>query len=350
MSKGMNRERRREKQRRETAPQMSVFVDDVAKENKNETPLATLRLVRFEDGDVSVKQAAAGRPGTVVDTVQQPERSNGSGGAQTGGHIVGAAADDGTDGLSLVVRSFDAVEINKVYNDPSVFPLVATPDSGPIDATPLVADQRNVLLMAEGGGVFFAWQEPGVYEVHTAFLDANRGRPAIKASLQAYRWMFTHTDCMELLTRVPAINPAAEGFCKLVGATKEFERKAIWKTESGFADMSFWSLRYDDWVRKTTALKKAGQKFHKRLTEEYARFGRSEPLHDDEDCHDLHVGSCVEMIYGGQLDKAVVLYNRWARFSGYAQIGLVAHDPPVIDIGEALLQITGETFKVVLVR
>ena len=76
MGKGLNRERRREKQRRETAPPTAVFVDEVV----NETPPSTLRLVRFENEHVSVKPLATGRSGTVVDTVQQPERSGGSGG------------------------------------------------------------------------------------------------------------------------------------------------------------------------------------------------------------------------------------------------------------------------------
>jgi hypothetical protein len=66
MGNGLNRERRREKQR----------VDEVL----NETPLATLRVVRFENRDVPPKPLAAGRSSAVINPVQQPERSNGSGG------------------------------------------------------------------------------------------------------------------------------------------------------------------------------------------------------------------------------------------------------------------------------
>lgn len=255
------------------------------------------------------------------------------------------ASDDAPAGL--VRRSFDATEINAIFNDPSVFPLVSIPDIDVIDASAIVADPRNVLLMAEGGGILFCWHEPGFYEVHTAFIETARGRAALKASLAAYRWMFTQTDCVALWTRVPAINPAAERFCQIVGATKEFSRQAVWPTADGAVDMSFWSLRYDDWVRKTPSLMASGRRFHERLIQERARHGHQEPLHVDEDCHDLHVGACAEMVYGGQLDKAVILYNRWAKFSGYGQIQLIARNPPMIDIGDALLQITGDTFKVI---
>lgn len=202
--------------------------------------------------------------------------------------------------------------------------------------------------MAEGGGIIFIQDEPGIYEVHTNFLKSHRGLHAIKVSLAAYRWMFTHTDCMALQTRVPAFNESALTFCRLVGATKEFERKSVWPTAIGPVDMSSWSLRYEDWVRQTPDLMKSGRTFHDRLAQEFARHAVTEPHHADEDCHDLHVGACFEMVFGGQPEKAVILYNRWARFAGYGQIALIAKNPLMLNIGDAILQVVGsDNFKVV---
>lgn len=249
-----------------------------------------------------------------------------------------------------LVRSFSASDINPILNELSVFPLISVPGIETIDASGLLADPRNVLLMAEGGGVLFCQQEPGIYEVHTNFLPEHRGRNAIRASLEAYRWMFTHTDCMVLQTRVPAFNKAAEKFCHLVGATKEFERVAIWPTKDGPVDMSFWSYRYDDWVRKTPALSVSGHNFHRRLNEEFERHGVDPEArkHPDEECHDRFVGVCAETIYGGQPEKAVVLYNRWARFSGYGTITMISRAPvTLIDIGDALIQVENDNFKVI---
>ncbi len=227
-----------------------------------------------------------------------------------------------------------------------------------IDLSPLLVDHGNVLLMAEGGGILFNWHEasPGggafLYEVHTNFLKPYRGRHAIRVSRNAYRWMFTHTDCMALLTKVPAFNKAADWFCGFVGATKEFERKAAWPTKDGPVDLAFWALRYDDWVRKCPEVVESGRKFHALLDEEFARLDKTEPNHADDECHDRHVGACVEMIYGGQPDKGIILYNRWARFAGYAEIGMVSRSPLVLDIGTALLQIDvpRETFRAIMVR
>lgn len=236
-------------------------------------------------------------------------------------------------------------------NEPEILEQIAAPGAASLDLTPLLADARNVLLMAQGGGIFFNWHEAGLYEVHTNFLPEYRGKHAFQASLAAYRWMFTRTDCMALLTRVPATNRGARMFCGAVGATREFDRKAIWPTKHGLVDVSFWALRYDDWVRKTPSLSEIGREFHARLDAEFARHRALRGEHPDDEWHDRHVGACVEMIYGGQPEKGVVLYNRWARFAGYGMIGIAAHNPLLIDIGDALLQvIDGSSFKVLKCR
>lgn len=251
----------------------------------------------------------------------------------------------------MIRRSFDAAEINPILNDPSVFELIKLPGmNADLDVSAVIRNPANVLLMAEGGGIIFAQAEPGIYEVHTNFLSSHRGRHAIRASLEAYRWMFTHTDCMILQTKVPAFNKAAERFCAIVGATKEFSRNNVWLTASGPVGMSYWTLKYEDWIRKTPALMDSGKAFHARLDEECARHGVREENHPDEDCHDVYVGACAETIYAGQPEKAVVLYNRWARFAGYGLISLVSKSPLLIDIGSAILQVINDNFRVIQCR
>jgi hypothetical protein len=258
-----------------------------------------------------------------------------------------------------VKRSFDAGDINPILNDPAVFPLVSLPGMEAIDVAPQIADPRNVLLVAPGAGLIFFQTEPCYYEVHTNFLKPNRAAQSANGAgpyirnvcLDAYRWMFTHTDCLEIVTRIPAHNRAASVFAPLVGWTKEFERHGVWPTlEHGHVDMAFFSLRYDDWVRKTPGLMESGRWFHQRMAAECARLGHSEERHAEEDCHDLHVGACVETIFGGQLDKAIILYNKWARFAGYGLIALVSKSPLLIDIGDALLHLADNDFKVVKCR
>lgn len=164
--------------------------------------------------------------------------------------------------------------------------------------------------------------------------------------------MFTRTDCMSIVTRIPAFNRPAAMAARSVGFVPRFERKAAWPTkDGGSADLRFYELTYADWhAGARDALVLSGVAFHRRLESEMERHGSPEKPHPDEECHDHYVGVCAEMVYGGQPEKGVVLYNRWARWSGYGQIALIARTPLVIDIGTALLLIEDRTFKVLKCR
>jgi hypothetical protein len=365
------RERRRlEREQRGAAAKAAVPVEAVAREEIGEINHAgapsVLRLVRSEPAGVPGELPPAGRAGAPGGPIS--ERAGGradDGETPRHDHVVAAASSRSPEvgeidlPVGLVRRTFDAADVNPIINHDDVFRFVAIEGNkqGELDVAPLLADPRNVALVAQGAAILFVWHEPGAYEVHTNFLKPDRARQSTQGpinrniSLAAYQWMFTHTDCVVLLTKIPAHNRAAVIFSPLVGWVKEFERKNIWPTVDGeLVGMVFCTIRYDDWVRKSPWLRKSGRWFHARLDEEFARKGRADIPHPDDEWHDLHVGAAVEMIRGGQEAKAVALYNRWARFAGYGLMNLVAVNPTVIDIGDALLQMVGDTFKVVLVR
>jgi hypothetical protein len=355
--------KRRERRAAERAQRAAAPVPSVAEDNNASAP-PILRLVRSEGVPISPEPVAAGRPSANISAVPEEKRSDGISGKEEGDGTVVAAAANGSaerpiiiDAIptNLVRRSFDAAEINPILNDPTVYRYAAYEGMGAFDIAPLLADKRNILLMADRGGMIFHWQALGVYQVHTNFLKAERkysgpGTYVLNACRAAYRWMFTHTDCVTLLTQIPSHNRAATMFAPMAGWTKEFERFGIWPSiEDGVVDMVFMALRYDDWVRKTPELLLSGREFHDQLEREFERHGAQDKKHPDEDCHDLHVGACFEMIRGGQLDKAAILYNRWAQFSGYGQIEIISHNPAVLNIGTCLIQIYGDTFKVLKV-
>jgi hypothetical protein len=331
-----------------------------AKEAAHDPP-KVLRLVRSEEKSDPVVEVAAGLPDPPVDSVPEPGGLPGVPEEEARGNLVdtGIAVrhdiperhpEPEIDEPVAFERSFDIDAINAIFNDPSVLPLVSVPGIDSIDVTHIVADERNYALLGDGWVILFCWHDPGTYEVHTAFIKTRRGGYAVRASKACYRWMFIATDCVVLLTKTPAHIPQTALFCKLVGATLEFTRKAVWPTNDGPVDLGFWSLRYDDWIRQTPELMESGRKFHLELEREFERHGCPEEAHPDEDCHDLHVGACVEMIYAGQVEKAIVLYNRWARFAAYAPIELKSRHPLLIEMPNALLQVGDESFKVIKVK
>lgn len=250
-----------------------------------------------------------------------------------------------------IARSFDATAINAAINHPDVFPWVSVPGMDSIDMTPLVADRRNVLLMGETGGIFFHWQEPGIYIAHTNFLPGeSRGRQALADTRDAIFWMFTAHDGMELLTFVPKPNRVAAMWARAVGAELDFERDAAWPTADGLVPVRYYALRFDRWVRQEKRLPARGEWFHVKLEVEKRRFGVTDPLHPHDPEHDRRVGTAVEMIFAGQVDKAIILYNRWARFAGYAQVRLISREPLIIDQQDALILVNGQDFEVLRCR
>lgn len=246
----------------------------------------------------------------------------------------------------MIQRDTTAERINEVVNHPEVHKWVALPGQGALDMSALVADTRNILLMVPEGGLFFEFQEPGVYQVHTQFLPTFRGAGALRVTRDALHWMFCRTDCMELLTKVPVHNVGADGWAKLIGGVLDFEREGAWPTDEGTVAVKYYRLSYADWVRSARGLIERGRWFHERLTAEKVRRGMADAPHPEDLAHDRYVGAAVEMIYGGQLAKAVVLYNRWARFAGYVPVKVVSAKPTIVDIDEALVYVTGDTFEV----
>lgn len=247
-------------------------------------------------------------------------------------------------------RATDASAFNAVLNHPDVFPMISVPGDQPLDASGLVADPRNILLMGEGGGILFVQHEPCIYEFHTNFLPQYRGRYAIEFAKLARRWMFTQSDAVSLLTKVPAFNRAAAFAVRIVGFKREFTRKAAWPSKDGPVDLDYFALYYPDWLWLEKGLIDTGREFHAELDAEYKRHGREPHQHPDDDAHDVVVGAAYEMFRAGQIEKSVILYNRIAVFAGFHPVALISKDPVLLDIGEAVLMLQDNHIKVLKCR
>jgi hypothetical protein len=206
---------------------------------------------------------------------------------------------------------------------------------GALDTTALIRDPRNVVLwLADGsGGFIFEMHCPGAYEVHSQFLSAARSETT-EAAREALQYIFTATDAVEVVTKAPRRNVLALALAKAVGFRSDFVRPAAWGLANGDRDdVEHLLLTWRDWVRSTPGLAEAGELFHNRLELLLA----SGVSHGADPYHNRVVGATLAGLSGGQLDKSLTLYNRWARTAGYAQIGLLSRTPLVVDIVDAVL-------------
>jgi hypothetical protein len=220
--------------------------------------------------------------------------------------------------------SRDAGAYHRIANDPAVLPLVVQKGQGELDFTAFLDNPDNVGFLYTDCAFLAHCLEPGVYEVHSMALPHVRGRYVAEAAKLSIQCMFFATPAVELLTRVVEGNVAATALTHLVGFSPEFVRKAAWQTDEGPKDVSFYALRYPEWVKKQDWLRAGGEWLHSLLGDEVS--------HADDPAHDLYVGATVEMLLSGQVDKGCFFYNRWARFAGYETIEVVDYDPLTIDI------------------
>ena len=236
-------------------------------------------------------------------------------------------------------REFDAKRLNEVLNHPDVRPDIADMSLGVVDVSSQVADQNNILLMGEFGGCLLFNVSPGIFEVHTQCLPEGRG-PWMKAFIvQMLEWMFTHSNCWEMVTRVPREHIAAKALTVGAGFRKEFSRpdQCMWRGK--LMPVDIYRLSIHDWVENSAHMTHLGEVFHHQLHDEAARNKVTRPAHEDDPEHNRIAGAAVEMARHGQVIKSVLFYNRWAFLARHAPVGLISEDPPMLKMDLGILHI-----------
>lgn len=247
----------------------------------------------------------------------------------------------------MLERHFTAGRINEIVNHPSIYPNICGTHTGILDLTPIAGNPDHVCLVDEYGCVLFIKHQPGIYEFHASVLPEGRGGWMVTASQSSFHWMFTKTDAFELLTKCPYGNIPAKAGAKASGCSFRFTTRPLWPSGDVLVPVDVYSIILQEWVKNANNLVESGKSFHNLLDLEYTRLGKALDIHENDDVHNRYVGAAVEMIRGGQVSKAINLYNRWAVMSNYKKINIVSKEPLVIDIDEAKLEIVNNNFRVI---
>lgn len=235
-----------------------------------------------------------------------------------------------------IERTFDPILVGLYANDPSVRPLIGAQAVGYLDCTDFVSNPANVALVVDGGCFLFTPDQPGRWEVHTMLTRAWRGRFVVPASHAAARWMFSRTDCVEIVTRLPETNLPADLMARRVGFLPLFQRAGAWEDGS---EVRFFSLSLDRWLALDPEALREGRGFHEKLEAAKRAAGRTDEPHPDDEAHDRAVGAACLMASAGNYDKALWTYNRFARLAGYVPAKIVPR-APLVDIGDAIITFT----------
>lgn len=251
--------------------------------------------------------------------------------------------------MTSLKRTLDASFLNTVANDPSVRPWLG--GKGPIDLTPRVAHMGAIALVGAYGGFLIEPLAAGLYDVHSLFLPDGRGVGAAAAMQEGLEYIFTATDCTELVTKIPEPNRAARQLATVGGFRERFTRGQAWQASTGVTtDCAYWGLTLQRWMLRSGACQHAGEWFHEQVDAEKLARGASVGVHPDDAVHDYAAGFVVLAARAGQYGKAVDVYNRWAVVAGYQPIRIVSFAPVVLDTGDAVMEITGGSLEVLLCR
>lgn len=244
-----------------------------------------------------------------------------------------------------VWRTLDAAFLNHVVNDPDVRPWIG--GEGVLDLGPTIANPENIVLVTEHGGWILIRHETGIYELHTAFLKEGRGAFYVAATREALRYVFSTTDAVELVTRVPEVNRGAALAARCAGFRERFMRSDAWFLPEGkVCDISYQALHLDAWTASSPDVLAEGHWFHAALETAKARAGSALPTHPDDEAHDRAVGASVLMMKAGNPHKAVWSYNRWARLASYQPIELLGANPIIVDVRDAVVEVTAQEMRV----
>lgn len=103
------------------------------------------------------------------------------------------------------MRTFDAERINYLVNHETIRPTCGGDKASLIDLSAPVADEQNIFLDGEHGGLAFIWTAPRVFEVHVYLLPDGRGRWGFDFGMAARNYMADHADMLWARVDSPAL-------------------------------------------------------------------------------------------------------------------------------------------------
>lgn len=246
-----------------------------------------------------------------------------------------------------VTRSMDVAHFNAVANDPSVRPFLG--GEGPIDLTAALLNVMNVAIATPHGGFVLFNHGDGRYEVHSLFLPDGRGKEAYDTMRDATHYLFAATDCVEILTKVATTNRAAAALALRGGFEIRFDGQVRW-TDSEWVAHQFYGLTVERWYLRSPDTLHLGEWFHDAIDRVKQVYGSTLSDHSqgDERAHFHAVGAVMLLLRAGNARKAEALYNRWAAFTGYAPMRVLADHPVVLDLGGVVISPSPDGMDVLL--
>ena len=197
----------------------------------------------------------------------------------------------------------DIPEIYRILNHEEIYRWATMgKDMGPLDIA-VIFEGVFVLLEDTGGGcIILDPYAEDTFEVHTCLLESFRGKNSAPIVRDTLRFAFAETGCMELLTKVPVDNKAADLFTRQVGFIRVADA----------SELRSYQLTIERWPYLDESLDELCPP-------------ALEPLAVDAYQKRLF-GALMLVSSKGFMGKAVSIYNKHARLQGYLPVQVCGMD------------------------
>ena len=205
--------------------------------------------------------------------------------------------------LLKLAKEEDILTINSILNDPSVYTgATLGKDVGPLDIA-LNFDAVHVLVREDGlGCVILDPYNEYTMEVHTCLLPEARVKDTEQLVHETLCFAFADAAAVELVTRIPVSNKAADLFARQAGFIRISDGE----------DLRSYQLTVERWPCVDKALSELAPSEFRDLI---------------PDKHFWQVAGAMSLIAKkGFLGHAVAFYNKHARLHGYPRMEVIGLD------------------------
>lgn len=156
------------------------------------------------------------------------------------------------------LRAYDTKFLEQIANDELVRWMYG--GEGYLDLSPLNSRPGVFIFQMEDGGFILdpVPDQPNVYEVHTIFKPGANPVKCARFARMVQDELFTNLGCLELVTRVPSNNRAADRLAKFMCFVEIATEECLWKPG---VTLSTRSLTLDRWRSLCSTAGEAGKAF-----------------------------------------------------------------------------------------
>src|SRR5688572_22873198 len=148
-----------------------------------------------------------------------------------------------------ISRQTDATHLNRIGNHPEVHPFVSGGIEGQLDLTPIVDNPDCIALLGEHAGQVYHSLQSGIFEADSQCLPEGRGDWMLAATRKSLHWVFTRTEAVEVISRVPAGNLAARALAKAVHLQHDCTVANGWVKDGKPSPADLFSLPIQVWMK-----------------------------------------------------------------------------------------------------